>query len=363
MNPELERVWPWIRDCAYDVGFTKGNVFVGQAMFIENFTASFTAALNRMIDNGLIQELQKERIKRVSKGENGGEAVAGVTEIIPLRSFTLGSLPAEAETPKCSCSGVKKSGSDSPTVRRYDFSEVNLELPEICEAPAHTFFFQHQVLTSAQTTLESACYRFTKKNYPSILTRNKWRCPEAGELTAWTKELIRAFEADPGPATKALHSPTNFPKALRDLAELRHTTVHRLVVSGERLLSLLENAFNAVKMFKDNKAINAIALLFHGHGDCLILGQKIMYSRAEMLEELRTEIKRAKRVLGKCEWQVKKTSACENRVLKWGERGDTAYENFLEDQLDWMCKGSSRKPLEFMVSEFWEEMLDEQVVQ
>lgn len=79
-------------------------------MFIENFTASFTAALNRMIDNGLIQELQKERIKRVSKGENGGEAVAGVTEIIPLRSFTLGSLPAEAETPKCSCSGVKKSG-------------------------------------------------------------------------------------------------------------------------------------------------------------------------------------------------------------------------------------------------------------
>ncbi|KAH0608680.1 uncharacterized protein H6S33_001814 [Morchella sextelata] len=357
MNLELEKkIWPWIRDCAYDIGYTKDNVFVGQAMFIENCIASFTAALNMMIDNGLIQELQKECITRVSKGENGGEAIEGVTEIIfPLGSITLSSLQAEAEAPKCSCSGVslpEKIGSDPSTVRRYDFSKINLELPEICEVPTHTFFFQHQVLTSAQSTLESACYRFTKKNYPSILTRNKWRCPEAGELTAWTKELIRAFEADPGPATKDLHSPTKFPKVLRDLAELRHTTVHRLAVSGEKLLGLLENAFNAVKMFKDNKAINAIALLFHGHGDCLTLGQKILYSRARMLEELGTERKRAKKLLGKCEWQS----------FKVEERGGTAYENFLEDQLDWMCKGSSRKSLEFIVSEFWE-MVDEQVVQ
>lgn len=74
-------------------------------MFIENFTASFTAAISMMIDNGLIQELKKERIKRMKKSENGGKAVQGVTAIIPL-SFTLSSLPAEAETPKCSCDCV-----------------------------------------------------------------------------------------------------------------------------------------------------------------------------------------------------------------------------------------------------------------
>lgn len=249
------------------------------------------------------------------------------------------------------------------TVRRYDFSEINLELSETCEAPAHTFPFQHQVLTSAQNTLESACYRFAKNNYPSILTRNKWRCPEAGELTAWTKELIRAFEADPEPATKVLYSPTKFPKLLRDLAELRHTAVHRLVVSGEKLLGLLENAFNAVKMLKDNKAINDIALLFHGHRDCMILGQKIVDHKTGMWEKLRTEIEHTKRLLEMCEGQVEKTSACENRVLKWEEQCDTAYESFLGTQVEWMCKGGSRKPLEIMALEFWEQILDEEVAQ
>ncbi|KAJ5248800.1 hypothetical protein N7468_000251 [Penicillium chermesinum] len=95
---------------------------------------------------------------------------------------------------------------------------------------------QHLVLTTIQELLEESCFAFAQQHLPQLLTRKGWDCPEAVELTEWTKIL----SCQSTPLASALKAPlSDFIGLLR---ELRHSAVHRLRKTAAGVERLAENA-------------------------------------------------------------------------------------------------------------------------
>lgn len=66
----------WVRECAYEVGFTKDNMFIGGKGFFANFHSSIDAMLKLMIkEDRLIEGLLEESNKRIAEGREGGKAL------------------------------------------------------------------------------------------------------------------------------------------------------------------------------------------------------------------------------------------------------------------------------------------------
>lgn len=95
---------------------------------------------------------------------------------------------------------------------------------------------QHLLLTTIQELLEESCFEFAQEHFPQLLTTNGWDCPEAVELTEWTKILSRQSN----PLINALKSPLN--EFIGLLRELRHSAVHRLRKTAAGVERLAENA-------------------------------------------------------------------------------------------------------------------------
>lgn len=105
------------------------------------------------------------------------------------------------------------------------------------DIPFLPFKLQHRILITLQNTLERACYDFARKHYPEFLIRKGWDCPEAGELTHWTRGLIAEFRESP---IKAVREADHFPLAMKGIDEVRHSAVHRVPVSGRDIQRLIE---------------------------------------------------------------------------------------------------------------------------
>lgn len=119
-------------------------------------------------------------------------------------------------------------------------------LPLDVDIPFLPFKLQHRILITLQNTLESACYDFTRKHYPEFLIRKSWDCPEAGELTHWTRGLVNEFQDNP---TEAIREADNFPAALKGIDEIRHSAVHRVPVSGRDIQRLIQKTNVVLHMF------------------------------------------------------------------------------------------------------------------
>lgn len=105
------------------------------------------------------------------------------------------------------------------------------------DIPFLPFKLQHRILITLQNFLERACYDFARKHYPEFLIRKGWDCPEAGELTHWTRGLIAEFRGNP---TRVVREADHFPTVLKGIDEVRHSAVHRVPVSGRDIQRLIE---------------------------------------------------------------------------------------------------------------------------
>ncbi|KAL4805711.1 hypothetical protein BDV18DRAFT_160600 [Aspergillus unguis] len=93
---------------------------------------------------------------------------------------------------------------------------------------------QHIITTSLQKLVEEACFAYAQRQFPQLLVKNGWDCPEAVELTEWTK-LLPLYSGE-------FVTRTNIQDELfSSLRELRHSAVHRLRKTAGSVERLAKN--------------------------------------------------------------------------------------------------------------------------
>jgi hypothetical protein len=105
---------------------------------------------------------------------------------------------------------------------------------------------QHLALTTIQGLLEESCFEFGQRHFPHLLITKGWDCPEAVELTEWTKILSRHST----PPFNDLKRPVN--EFIVLLRELRHSAVHRLRKTAAGVERLAENAQLFLEALEDS---------------------------------------------------------------------------------------------------------------
>lgn len=105
---------------------------------------------------------------------------------------------------------------------------------------------QHLVLTTIQGLLEESCFDFALRHFPQLLAKNGWDCPEAVELTEWTK-ILSCNSTQP---IKILKAPLE--EFIGLLRELRHSAVHRLRKTAAGVERLVENAELFLQALEDS---------------------------------------------------------------------------------------------------------------
>jgi hypothetical protein len=118
------------------------------------------------------------------------------------------------------------------------------------------FSVQHRLFARLQTLLENACYTFASKRLPDVLVREDWTCPESVELNRWPKVLL-TYRAEFHESSVA-----ELAKPLDDLfssiAQLRHTAVHRLRLTANRILQFVVDAEALVKLLRDDITLDVV---------------------------------------------------------------------------------------------------------
>ena len=101
--------------------------------------------------------------------------------------------------------------------------------------------------------MEEACFTYAQRQFPRLLVKNGWDCPEAVELTKWTKLLpLYSGEFVTGTNTRD--------ELFSSLRELRHTAVHRLrTASGVERLA--KNAQLFLDALKDSDHSQRVSIL------------------------------------------------------------------------------------------------------
>jgi hypothetical protein len=114
---------------------------------------------------------------------------------------------------------------------------------------------QHHILTTIQELLEESCFEFAQQHFPQLLATNGWDCPEAVELTEWTKIL----SCQSNPLIKTLKKPLN--EFIGPLRELRHSAVHRLRKTAVGVERLAQNAQLFLEALEDPTRLEKVESL------------------------------------------------------------------------------------------------------
>lgn len=109
---------------------------------------------------------------------------------------------------------------------------------------------QHFILTTTQRLLEECCFDFTTMWLPSKLQENGWDCPEAVELTKWTKFLTKNYNLLPKESLD-LDKDTTIKQVLLSTHNLRHSAVHRLPTSARGINQMVISAARLAKTLCD----------------------------------------------------------------------------------------------------------------
>jgi GTP cyclohydrolase FolE2 len=110
-----------------------------------------------------------------------------------------------------------------------------------------------------QAILENACYTFGHKMMGEILLKEGWDCPESVELNVWASVFRRnEVKFDPDKLHE-LGKP--FPEFLDSIAQLRHTAVHRVRVSANRVQQFMVEAESLANILHDNVSARMLSCL------------------------------------------------------------------------------------------------------
>lgn len=133
-------------------------------------------------------------------------------------------------------------------------SDINKGIPSLY--PVYIQYrCQHLITTTIQNLLEESCFEFAQQHFPHILAIKGWDCPEAVELTEWTKLIARH---SPQPV-KGTNKPIDELFGL--LHELRHSAVHRLRKTANGIERLAENAQLFLEALDDSFRSEKVSVL------------------------------------------------------------------------------------------------------
>jgi hypothetical protein len=110
---------------------------------------------------------------------------------------------------------------------------------------------QHRILVKIQAILEDACYTFGERKVPEIMEKEGWDSPECVELNIWTQIFRSNEEKFDTHKIQELGKP--FGQILDSMAQLRHTAVHRLRVSANRVEQFLIEGEQLANLIGDEK--------------------------------------------------------------------------------------------------------------
>lgn len=117
---------------------------------------------------------------------------------------------------------------------------------------------QHKLLVKVQTLLEAACYRFASIRLRNLLEAERWGCAESIELNIWSKSFRSTRDEFTADKLKEIGKP--LPDLLDAIAHLRHTAVHRIPISANRVIQFMVDAESLAKLLEDDACAK---LLFH----------------------------------------------------------------------------------------------------
>lgn len=109
---------------------------------------------------------------------------------------------------------------------------------------------QHRLLVKVQDLLEKACYVFGQNVMGDVLRKEGWDSPECVELNIWT-QVFRCNEDRFG-ADKIEVLGKPFPDYLESIAEIRHTAVHRVRVTANRVEYFMVEAESLAHLLGDD---------------------------------------------------------------------------------------------------------------
>jgi hypothetical protein len=118
------------------------------------------------------------------------------------------------------------------------------------------FSIQHRLFARLQTLLEHACYTFASKRLPDVLVREDWTCPESVELNRWPKVLLTHRAEFHESSVAELAKPLD--DLFSSIAQLRHTAVHRLRLTANRILQFVVDAEALVKLLRDDITLDVV---------------------------------------------------------------------------------------------------------
>jgi hypothetical protein len=112
---------------------------------------------------------------------------------------------------------------------------------------------QHLITTGIQRLVEEACFVYAQRHVPQLLAKHGWDCPEAVELTEWTK-LLPKYLGEMATTKKIC-------ELFHLLCELRHSAVHRLRKTAGGVQRLAENAQVFLEALNDPNRSERVSML------------------------------------------------------------------------------------------------------
>ena len=112
------------------------------------------------------------------------------------------------------------------------------------------FQTQHNLLVTVQQALERACYEFARNSMPEVVKQEGWECAESVELNLWARACTARLDKFEAEAVEDLGKPLQ--ELFDSLAQLRHTAVHRVRISANRLEVFMVDAESCAKLLDDS---------------------------------------------------------------------------------------------------------------
>ena len=150
----------------------------------------------------------------------------------------------------------------------------------------------------------------------SILEEQGWDCPEAIELTQWTKIMSKRCKKIPAHAVDN-SSGVPLDELFRSTSSLRHSAVHRLPTNAKSIDRMILSALNLAKTLRDSSRAKKLEVL-HFELDDRIRDMELNKNFLEnRLEEELEAIREARAELDRRENEAKATMLKEDRENKF----------------------------------------------
>jgi hypothetical protein len=252
--------------------------------FPEVFDVSPAQSAEREASIAEAAKSEADAIRNVAEGRP-------VLDIAPIRSFT-GEEKKKGRRNDFGFLGLCIRTVDDRLADRWDdiVHGGQNTVPSLC--PAYLAFpSQHRIMTEVQALLERSCFAYGQTTFWEELKRRGWDCPESAELNAWTTVLLEQQAKVNHELVAQRGRPLS--EILNSLSHLRHTAVHRIRVTANRVYQFICDAENLSIILGDCESSEHLANLRRGLEstiDDINRNKDLLESRhVEILEHLAEE--------------------------------------------------------------------------